>query len=104
LIGPDNPTFRGEVLVLYTTGLGPLTLNLADGVGAPLDPLAWTADPLEVLVDREQCVVYFSGLAPGFVGLYQINFKVPLDAAHGNLDLQIQSPYVSSGIVTLPVQ
>jgi uncharacterized protein (TIGR03437 family) len=104
LIGPNNPTFPGEELVLYTTGLGPLNLLLTDGFGAPSDPLAYTVDPLEVLVDNEQCRVDFSGLAPGFVGLYQINFRVPLDAPHGNLTLQIQTPFVSSGIATLPVQ
>lgn len=104
LIGPDNPTFPGEWLVLYTTGLGPLSLDLLDGFGAPTsEPFARTIDPLQVFVDKEQCDVYFSGLAPGFVGLYQINFRVPLDAFRGNLDLQIQTPYAVGNIATLPV-
>jgi uncharacterized protein (TIGR03437 family) len=104
LIGPRNPTFPGEILLLYTTGLGPLSLNLTDGYGAPSDQLAYTLQPLQVLLDGENCKVLFSGLAPGFVGLYQVNFVVPSDARSGNLDLQIQSPYASSTDATLPVE
>lgn len=104
LIGPNNPAFPNDVLVLYTTGLGPLTVNLPDGVGAPTDPLADTVDPFQVLVDGEQCPVLFSGLAPGFVALYQVNFRLPPDVPAGNLSLQITSQYASSGTVVLPVR
>ena len=34
LIGPNNPAIPGEPLVLYVTGLGPLTLDLVDGYGS----------------------------------------------------------------------
>jgi uncharacterized protein (TIGR03437 family) len=103
LIGPNNPAIPGEVLVLYTTGLGPLSLNLRDGYGAPSSPLAYTTSPLHVFVGGEEARVYFSGLTPGYVGLYQVNFVVPSDAPPGNLDLQIQTPYSSSQVATLPV-
>ncbi|HTB18321.1 MAG TPA: hypothetical protein VK708_09395 [Bryobacteraceae bacterium] len=105
LVDTNNPTFRGEYLTLYTTGLGPLDLTLTDGYGAPdVEPFARTIDPSQVLLDGEQCLVIFSGLAPGFVGLYQVDFQVPEDAAAGNLDLQIQTPYASSNIASLPVE
>ena len=105
LIGPSNPAIAGEPLVLYVTGLGPLSLDLADGYGAPTTPpFAQTLDPFQVIVDNETCSVFFSGLAPGFVGLYQINFYVPQDAALGNLPIFIQSPYATSAIATLPVR
>jgi uncharacterized protein (TIGR03437 family) len=106
LIGPDNPAIPGETLVLYVTGLGPLNdPNLVDGYGSPTSPpFAETLDPFQVVLDNENCHVDFSGLAPGFVGLYQINFDVPVDAAAGNLDLSIQSTYANSRIATLPVR
>jgi uncharacterized protein (TIGR03437 family) len=104
LIGPSNPTFPGEVLLLYTTGLGPLSLNLIDGYGAPSNPLAYTTQPLHVVLDGEDCRVFFSGLAPGFVGLYQVNFMVPGDARSGNLSLEIQTPFSNSTDATLPVE
>jgi len=105
LIGPSNPAIRGEPLVLYVTGLGPLNQNLADGYGSPTSPpFAQTVDPFQVILDNENCTVFFSGLAPGFVGLYQINFYVPQDAAAGNLPIYIQSPYATSATAELPVR
>jgi uncharacterized protein (TIGR03437 family) len=47
--------------------------------------------------------VDFSGLAPGFVGLYQLNITLPTDLPQGNLNVQIVSPYASSGDAVLPV-
>ena len=104
LIGPRNPARPGEVIILYTTGLGPVSLNIPDGYSAPLDRLAYTVDPFQVVVDGEQAQVLFSGLAPGFVGLYQINLRLPFDLPPGNLDIQILSPFANSGTATLPVQ
>ncbi len=106
LIGPDNPANPGEALVLYVTGLGPLDdPNLVDGYGAPSsEPFARTVDPFQVVVDNENCQVFFSGLAPGFVGLYQINFYVPQDAAAGDLPIYIQDAYANSAVAMLPVQ
>ncbi len=103
LIGPNNPAYPGEIITLYTTGLGPLTLNLQDGVGAPYNPLAYTQDPFQVLIAGQQANVLFSGLAPGFVGLYQLNIQLPNNLPAGNLDLQIYTSYANSGIATLPV-
>src|SRR5581483_2972311 len=104
LIGPDNPAIPGEPLVLYVTGLGPLNQNLPDGYGAPTNPLARTIDPFQVVLDHEDCAVFFSGLTPGLVGVYQINFYVPQDAASGNLPIFIQDAYANSAVATLPVE
>lgn len=104
LIGRDNPAIPGEPLVLYVTGLGPLDQNLPDGYGAPTNPLANTIDPFRVILDNEDCTVFFSGLTPGLVGVYQINFYVPKDAASGNLQIYIQDAYTNSAVATLPVE
>jgi minor extracellular serine protease Vpr len=105
LIGSNNPANAGEALILFVTGLGPLNMDLVDGYGSPTSaPFAETVDPFEVIVDNEQCNVFFSGLAPGFVGLYQINFYVPDDAASGNLQIYIQDQYTNSATAILPVQ
>jgi len=103
LVGPGNPVSPGDYLIVYTTGLGPLSLNLTDGYGAPSNPPAYTQDPFTVTVDGESCNVSFSGAAPGFVGLYQLNIQLPFDLPSGNLNLQIASPFANSNIVNLPV-
>ena len=104
LIGPDSPAYPGDILIVYTTGLGPLTVPLLDGYGAPSDPLAYTQEPFEALINGESCQILFSGLAPGFVGLDQINLVVPEDAPAGDLNVQISTPYATSGVALLAVQ
>jgi uncharacterized protein (TIGR03437 family) len=52
--------------------------------------------------------VQFSGLAPGFVGLYQVNVQIPSSALSGNqVPLELNFPNGSgrpSNIVTIAVQ
>ncbi|HXJ44192.1 MAG TPA: hypothetical protein VNH18_33200 [Bryobacteraceae bacterium] len=104
LVGPGNPVVPGDILILFTTGLGPLSISLRDGYGAPSNPPAITIDPFQVMVAGRQSKVLFSGLGPGFVGLYQINLQLPFDLPAGNLDIQIFSPYANSQLATLPVR
>jgi len=71
---------RNEVIILYGTGAGELMAPVADGAAAPFAPLAETIQKPRVFVGPEEAYVEYSGLAPGFVGLWQINARVP-DAA-----------------------
>jgi uncharacterized protein (TIGR03437 family) len=77
-----NPGQRDEELTIYATGLGPTTGGkVTAGVPAPLNPLAVTG-PVEVffgdptISDAEE-IVDWSGLAPGLIGVYQINCRIP---------------------------
>jgi uncharacterized protein (TIGR03437 family) len=103
LVGPNNPAHPGDILTVYTTGLGPLSENLTDGYGAPSNPLAYTVDPFQMDVNGQQVEVLFSGLAPGFVGLYQLNVRLPRNLPFGTLNMQIYSQYANSGVALLPV-
>jgi uncharacterized protein (TIGR03437 family) len=103
LVTPADPAYPGETIVLYTTGLGPLSVDVADGYPPPSNTLANTVDPLQALVNGEQCSVLFSGLAPGFVGVYQLNLTLPADLPFGDLDIQISTPSGSSGVAKLSV-
>lgn len=104
LVTVNNPAVRGEVLILYVTGLGPLNQYLRDGVGAPYNPLAYTIDPYSVVINGENANVLFSGLAPGYVGLYQINMQLPGDLPVGDLNLTIYSDYANSQTVLLSLK
>ena len=48
--------------------------------------------------------VLFSGLAPGFVGLYQVNAIVPPNAPTGNQPMVVTVNGVASPSANLPVQ
>jgi uncharacterized protein (TIGR03437 family) len=77
-----NPAHRDEELTIYATGLGPTTGGkVTSGVPAPSDPLAVTA-PVQVFfgdptISDAQEIVDWSGLAPGLIGVYQINCRIP---------------------------
>src|SRR6267142_3188324 len=70
LVTPDYPAERDEQLILYATGLGPVSPVVPVGVGASGDPLSPTVEPVEVTIGGQPYPVIWSGLAPGFVGVY----------------------------------
>jgi uncharacterized protein (TIGR03437 family) len=83
LVTSENPAVDGEVLLIYATGLGPVSNTPVDGTPAPDTPLAVTRTAPQITIGGEAAPVLWSGLAPGFVGLYQINVQVPT-GLHGS--------------------
>jgi len=81
----------GDTLIVYCTGLGPVTPSTpADGANS-LDALRRTATLPVVLIGGVQAQVSFSGLSPQFVGVNQLNIIVPSGVTPGaNVPLQIQ--------------
>jgi uncharacterized protein (TIGR03437 family) len=83
---PQNPIARGQVISLFGTGLGPVSNAPVNGNPAPSSPLAEGARP-DVsfnLLPASPEPVLFSGLAPGFVGLWQLNVRIPDTVPPGN--------------------
>ncbi|HEV3199946.1 MAG TPA: hypothetical protein VGZ73_18710, partial [Bryobacteraceae bacterium] len=76
LVTPQNPAHAGEYLAIYCTGLGVTGASIRSGDAAP--PAPSPVQPrVEVVVDsRLADPVAYAGLAPGFAGLYQVNFQV----------------------------
>ena len=72
--------------------MGPTTVPVASGAVSPTSPLAYTSDAPTVTLNGETVSnVPFSGLTPTVVGLYQIDFQVPADAAERRSDTGGQS-------------
>jgi uncharacterized protein (TIGR03437 family) len=54
-------------------------------------------------VDGQKADILFTGMTPGVVGLYQIDFTVPLTAKAGNLNIAITQNGVPANVTTLIV-
>jgi minor extracellular serine protease Vpr len=80
-VTPDNPAKTGEILVMYLTGPPQLLNTPLTGVGAPLPPDdAITVELPRAILTTSQAgqglSVLYSGLASGFVGLWQVNVQI----------------------------
>jgi len=85
-----NPASRGTVILLYGTGLGPTSPAGITGKAAPhAEPLARTVDQYlpVITIGGVSARVEFSGLAPWFVGLWQVNVTVPANTPTGEQPL-----------------
>jgi uncharacterized protein (TIGR03437 family) len=105
LVDPLNPAVAGSTYIqIYCTGLGPVAHQPPSGFPAPANPLAETPATPTVTIGNVPAQVVFSGLAPGFVGLYQVNAQVPPGAPSGTaVPVVISMGNAVSNAVTIAV-
>jgi uncharacterized protein (TIGR03437 family) len=73
-----TPPAAGQTVILYATGLGPTVPPVATGAGGNAqEPFNRLQAPPAVFVGERPAEVTFAGMAPGFVGVYQLNFVMP---------------------------
>jgi uncharacterized protein (TIGR03437 family) len=73
----SNPASAGDALEIYCTGLGPVSPSVIAGTPASSTTLSYTQNTVTATVGGKNAQVMFAGLAPGYVGLYQVNVTVP---------------------------
>jgi uncharacterized protein (TIGR03437 family) len=116
----SNPAAKGSVISVYATGQGPTSPAVPDGTVAPGLPGAAytvavpTSDGVACVTNQpSMCVgfggntfgaVQYSGLAPGYIGLWQINVQVPSNVATGNIQLRLIVNGTPSNTVTVAVR
>jgi uncharacterized protein (TIGR03437 family) len=112
----SNPAQASDYLTIYCTGLGTLQgpngeAEPGDGVVAPPSPIYQTTANITATIGGIPAEVTFAGLAPGFVGLYQVNVQVPSGISNGgNITLVLIATDLQTGItapsnsVTIAVQ
>jgi uncharacterized protein (TIGR03437 family) len=83
----SSPTKAGGTILAYLTGAGAVSNQPPDGVGAGFDPLSSVTSTVSATIGGQSAVVSFAGLAPGFVGLWQVNVVVPSGVTQGDLPL-----------------
>ena len=100
-----RPAARGEIITIFCTGLGDVTNRPPSGREASADPLSETTAVAAATVGGMPASVSFAGLAPSFVGLYQVNIRIPESAPAGDaVPLALTIGGVSSNAVTIAVE
>lgn len=101
-ISKSNPAKRDERLTMYAVGLGvPKGTTLALGAASPTDKVIKT-DAIKLYFGdyrykEAEIIVDSSTFAPGLVGVYQINFRIPGAHLRGDsLPVMIRSGSVDS--------
>lgn len=103
LISSSNPVARNGVAQLYANGIGPVDNAPPSGDPASTERLTPCRVQPTVTIGGRSAQVLFCGLAPGFVGLYQLNVIVPGDAPSGAQPVVINSNGVASKSSLLPI-
>ena len=102
-----RPAQRWSVIQIYATGAGETDLPLLPGEAAPAsgNPLVLTRVTPTVTIGGQTARVLFSGMAPGWVGLWQINAEIPASVTPGSsVPMSITADGVTSNSVTIAVE
>jgi uncharacterized protein (TIGR03437 family) len=100
-----SPVTVGGYIAIFCTGLGPVTNQPVNGAPGLSSPLSQTLTLPVVTIGNVQAQVTYSGLAPTFAGLYQVNAKVPPGVVPGSsVPVTITIGGVQSNTVTIAVQ
>jgi uncharacterized protein (TIGR03437 family) len=98
-----TPAQRNETITLYGTGFGATAPALGLGLITPGTPLYPLSTKPVVTIGGVAATVVFSGLAPNFAQVYQLNVTVP-NVPDGDQALVIQTGGLSTQALSLTVQ
>ncbi len=96
----SRPALPGEYLTIHASGLGEVVDGVAAGAAAPLNRLVLAKAKISVMLGGIEIDPQFAGLAPGTVGVYQVNALVPTEAAAGTaIPLYLKATLADGSIV-----
>jgi uncharacterized protein (TIGR03437 family) len=98
-VNDKSPAQPGETVIMFMSGLGPVTPGVADGAAASSSPVSISLESNDILVvlndgvdPLELANVLFAGLAPFYAGLYQVNFTLPSSGlSNGEVSIGFQT-------------
>ncbi len=103
LVTADAPVSTGEFVQIFATGLGKVVPAVLSGRGGGSQPLSETSSPITVTMNGVPVPVNYAGLAPGLVGVYQVNARVPVGIS-GTVEVRLSVERTSSNAVTMEVR
>lgn len=99
----SNPAKDGSLIIAYLTGAGAVSPTVGDGAPAPSNPPSEVTSTVTASIDSQPATVKFAGLAPDFVGLWQVDVIVPAGLAQGDYPLVISVGGASSNAANVSV-
>jgi uncharacterized protein (TIGR03437 family) len=102
IVTVSNPIHRDDVISIYLTGMGNTSPAVEAGFPGGSSPVATPLIAPSVRIGGVALAVEFAGLAPGQVGVYQINARVPRNTPTG-FDLPLNVAQGGQG-TTVPVR
>lgn len=99
----SNPAKDGALIISYLTGAGAVSPVIADGAPAPSSPPSEVTSTVTATIGSQPAQVKFAGLAPGFVGLWQVDVIVPAGLAQGDYPLVVSVGGESSNAANVSV-
>jgi uncharacterized protein (TIGR03437 family) len=107
-VNPSRSGTRGQTVTLFVTGEGAVLPSLTTGdtpsPRTPLSSLPKPRQPVVVTVGGVQADQDFIGIPSGFVGVTQINFKIPPGVPTGPQPVVVTVGTTSSNTATITVQ
>lgn len=86
---PAAPAVRGETLLLYGIGFGPVTPSSTAIAGQVVRVPSTITTPLQIKIGDSPADVAYAGLITGLVGVYQFNITVPTTTPSGDVPLEV---------------
>ncbi|MEK7403646.1 MAG: putative Ig domain-containing protein, partial [Acidobacteriota bacterium] len=98
----SNPARAGSAVTVYMTGQGQVDNPVASGAPAPASPLSRARLQVTATIGGRSAEVLFAGLTPGFVGLLQVNLRIPeLSAGNHPVVVTIGGVASNSALITV---
>jgi trimeric autotransporter adhesin len=98
----DAPAKPGQYVTAYVTGQGLVDPPVVSGSAAPDSPLSYPVAAVQVTVAGRPAEVQFAGLAPGFVGVLQLNVLIP-DAPSGEQIFEVSIGGVAANVTQVSI-
>ncbi len=99
-----RPLVPGEYAFVYAAGLGRVQNPPPTGAASPLSPPSASVSQVRVTVGGVEAPVPFAGLAPGLVGVFQVDFQVPEGTPAGSQDVRVIVEGAASPALKVPFQ
>jgi len=98
----DNPARAGDILLLYSTGLGLNSSRLQTGALVARDARIDT-QPVTVTIGGQPAEVLYSIASPGFAGLFQTAVRVPSGLPGATVPVVLRAGTAASNTVNLAI-